>query len=54
MNREQYHQPDFDLRKPRGDEETWEQAMQYEVAYQLARIANTLKAIQEALPEKGK
>ena len=54
MNREQHPQFNFDLRKRRGDEESWEQAAQYEIAYQLARIANVLESIMEALPMAGK
>jgi len=36
---------DFNLRSRAGDDESWEQAQQYEVAYQLARIANALESM---------
>lgn len=52
--REQYPQVDFDLRRRHGDDETWEQAQQYETAYQLARIANALEnMIANGLPVSG-
>lgn len=47
MNRELHPQYDFDLRHRHGDDETWEQAAQYETAYQLARIANVLERMVE-------
>jgi len=47
MNRQQYPQRNFDLVRRKGDNETWEQAAQYETAYQLARIANVLEGFLE-------
>lgn len=47
MNRAQYPQNDFDLRRRNGDDETWEQAAAFETAYQLARIANALENMTE-------
>jgi len=53
-NREMYPPNDFDLHRKHGDKETWEQSQQYEVAYQLARIADALVGIREQLPNAGK
>lgn len=51
MNREKYPPTDFDLRKLRADDETWDQAQRYEVAYQLARIGDLLeKMVEHGLP----
>jgi hypothetical protein len=52
--RDKYPPTDFELRHRRGDEETWEQAAQYEAAYQLARIAQALEGIRWALPSGGR
>jgi len=54
VNREQYPPRDFRLRQRNGDDETWEQAAQYETVYQLARIADAVENIVEALPMAGK
>ncbi len=52
--REKYPQRDFELGQRNGDDETWEQAAQYETAYQLARIANALEhMIENGLPVAG-
>jgi hypothetical protein len=52
--REQYPPQDFELGRRHEDHETWEQAAQYETAYQLARIADALEHILEnGLPVAG-
>lgn len=52
--REKYPQRDFELRARNGDDETWEEAAQYETAYQRARIANALEnMIENGLPVAG-
>lgn len=54
INREKFPPADFDLRHRHGDEETWEQAAQYETAYQLARIADALEHITANLENVGR
>jgi hypothetical protein len=52
--REKYPQRDFELGRRDGDHETWENAVAYETAYQLARIANALEnMIENGLPVAG-
>jgi hypothetical protein len=54
MNREKFPPKDLKLSPRNGDFETWENAAQYETVYQLARIADALESIVEALPLAGK
>ena len=54
MNREKFPLADFQLGQRNGDHETWENAAQYEIAYQLARIGDILERMAEALPSAGR
>lgn len=53
MNREKFPPQDFELGRRNGDHETWENAAQYEIAYQLAKIAEHLERITENLVVRG-